>query len=99
MFKVKQDIVFTNSRSSSSGKDNILFDFEHFCCIVSEFKPTKSDKQGVNGGGSSGKVKGKKLWSSISRKVGYVCRSMLQPFGVASNNGNGSGIATNNCTK
>ena len=23
----------TNSRSSSSGKDNILFDFEHFCCI------------------------------------------------------------------
>ena len=50
----------TNSRSSSSGKDNIMFSFEHFCCIVSEFKPTKSEKQGGNGQSSSGKVKGKK---------------------------------------
>jgi len=87
----------SNSRSSSSGKDNIMFDFEHFCCIVSEFKPTKSEKQGGNGQNSSGKLKGKKLWSSLSRKVGYVCRSMLQPFGVANNDANG--VDTNNYVK
>ena len=77
----------SNSRSSSSGKDNIMFSFEHFCCIVSEFKPTKLEKQVGNSADGSGKVKGKKLWHSISRKVGYVCRSMLQPFGVASSDG------------
>ena len=76
---------------------NGMFDFEHFCCIVSEFKPTKSEKQGGNGQAGTGKVKGRRLWSSFSRKVGYVCRSMLQPFGVA--NTEASGGATNTCTK
>ena len=32
---VSENGAGTNSRSSSSGKDNIMFDFEHFCCIVS----------------------------------------------------------------
>jgi hypothetical protein len=86
----------TNSRSSSSGKDNILFDFEHFCCIVSEFKPTKLEKNHQGGSGATGKVKGKKLWSSFSRKVGHVCRSMLHPFGVASGSTNTSGSSSSN---
>ena len=91
--------VSDTSRSSSSGKDNISFDFEHFCCIVSEFKPTKSDKQGTNGANASGKLKGKKLWSSFSRKVGHVCRSMLHPFTVANSSASASGSSANNCTK
>ena len=86
----------SSSRSSSSGKDNIFFDFEHFCFIVSEFKPTKSEKcQGASAGGNSGKLKGKKLWSSFSRKVGHVCRTMLHPFGVTSNSSPSSNSANN----
>ena len=90
----------SNSRSPTSGKDNILFDFENFCCIVSEFKPTKVEKQqGSSGGSHSGKLKRKQLWSSFSRKVGHVCRSMLHPFGVATNSVSAGGSSSHNCTK
>lgn len=83
--------------SSSSAKENLLFDFENFCCIVSEFKPSKADKYNQAQSRSGlGKVKGKKLWSSISRKVGHVCRSMLQPFGVTSNPAEPSVSSTSN---